>query len=320
MKKFKAWFAAARLRTLPLSVSGIIVGASAGIFEKNRLLQSQLDLDYNGLVCLAGRSILESPMFWLAILVTVGFQVLSNFANDYGDGIRGTDAKRAGEKRMVASGIISPKQMKIGMIITGVLTFFLATILIFMAFGNKNFIISFVFFNLTIVSIIAAVKYTVGKKAYGYSGLGDVFVFLFFGLLSVLGSYYLFTHTINWQLLLPAIAIGSFSTAVLNLNNMRDINTDAAVGKNTLVVKMGSEKSKRYHAFLLLVGMFCAILYTLINYKEPLQFVYLIAFIPFLLNIKTVFKNKTPMLLDAELKKVALSTFLFAILFSIFIY
>lgn len=318
MTKIKAWFAAARLRTLPLSVSGIIVGASAGIFEKTNLLQAQLDLEFGGLACLAGTTILESPMFWLAILVTVGFQVLSNFANDYGDGVRGTDAKREGEKRMVASGIISPKQMKTGMFITGIITFFLATVLIFMAFGNENFIISFVFFNLTIVSIIAAVKYTVGKKAYGYSGLGDVFVFLFFGLLSVLGSYYLFTHNLQWQLMLPAIAIGCFSTAVLNLNNMRDIENDAAAGKNTLVVKLGVKKAKQYHAFLLLFGMFSAIIYTAINYREPLQFVYLIAFIPFLLNIKTVFKNKVTMLLDGELKKVALSTFLFAILFSIF--
>lgn len=318
MKKIKAWFAAARLRTLPLSVSGIIVGASAGFSQNFELLVEKTDIEYGGLVCLAPSWLTESPIFWLAILVTVGFQVLSNFANDYGDGIRGTDTIRHGEKRMVASGIISPKEMKIGMFITGIITFILASILIFMAFGNESLIISFIFFNLAIVSIIAAVKYTVGKKAYGYSGLGDVFVFLFFGLVSVLGSYYLFTHFINWHLFLPAIAIGCFSTAVLNLNNMRDIENDAAAGKNTLVVKLGSEKSKSYHAFLLIFGMLSAVLFTLLNYVEPLQLVYLIAFIPFLLNIKTVFKNKEPRLLDAELKKVALSTFLFAILFSIF--
>lgn len=318
MSKIKAWIAAARLRTLPLSVSGIIVGASAGLIKGSNLLQEQTDLEFGGVVCLSRPSIFESQIFWLAIFVTIGFQVLSNFANDYGDGVRGTDAKREGEKRMVASGIISPKQMKIGMIITGVITFFLATILIFMAFGNENFIISFVFFNLTIVSIIAAVKYTVGKKAYGYSGLGDVFVFLFFGLLSVLGSYYLFTHNLNWQLLLPAAAIGCFSTAVLNLNNMRDIQNDAAAKKNTLVVKLGMPNAKIYHVFLLLFGMLCAVTYTVLNYLEPWQFIYTIAFIPFLLNMKTVFKNKAPMLLDGELKKVALSTFLFAILFSIF--
>lgn len=302
MTKIKAWLAAARLRTLPLSVSGIIVGASLGF---GALLQ--VDHEF-----------WKSELFWLAILVTIGFQVLSNFANDYGDGIRGTDAKRQGEKRMVASGIISPKQMKIGMIITGIITFFLSTVLIFMAFGNESFIISFVFFNLTILSIIAAVKYTVGKKAYGYSGLGDVFVFLFFGLLSVLGSYYLFTHNLNFQLLLPAFSIGCFSTAVLNLNNMRDIENDAEANKNTLVVQLGSKRAKKYHTFLLLFGMLCAVIYTIINYREPLQFIYLIAFVPFLANLKTVFKNTVPMLLDVELKKVALSTFLFAVLFSIF--
>lgn len=312
MSKIKAWIAAARLRTLPLSVSGIIVGASLGNTISN---QTNIDLPFTGN---SSPHIGQSGIFWLAILVTIGFQVLSNFANDFGDGVRGTDAKRQGEKRMVASGIITPKQMKIGMIITGVITFFLATILIFIAFRNENFIISFIFFNLTIVSIIAAVKYTVGKKAYGYSGLGDIFVFLFFGLLSVLGSYYLFTHDLQWLLLLPATAIGCFSTAVLNLNNMRDIENDAATGKNTLVVKLGIQKAKKYHTFLLLFGMFCAVIFTALNYREPIQFLYLIAFIPFVLNIKTVFKNKAPMLLDGELKKVALSTFLFAILFTIF--
>lgn len=306
MKKVKAWISAARLRTLPLSVSGIIVGASFG--------NAALDLEDSHEF-----QLWRSGIFWLAILVTIGFQVLSNFANDYGDGVRGTDAVRHGEKRMVASGIISPKQMKMGMIITGIITFFLATILIFIAFGNENIIISFIFFNLAVISIIAAVKYTVGKTAYGYYGLGDVFVFLFFGLLSVLGSYFLFTHFINWQLLLPAISIGCFSTAVLNLNNLRDIDNDAAVGKHTFVVKLGNEKAKKYHVFLLIFGILNAVVFTILNYSEPIQFVYLIAFIPFLMNIRTVFKNKAPMLLDAELKKVALSTFLFAILFSIFI-
>ncbi len=313
MTKIKAWLAAARLRTLPLSVSGIIVGASLG---------NTISRHTNGDLTFTGNStshIWESCIFWLAILVTIGLQVLSNFANDYGDGIRGTDAKRGGEKRMVASGIISPKQMKIGMIITGIITFFLATILIFLAFGNQNFIISFIFFNLTIVSIIAAVKYTVGKKAYGYSGLGDIFVFMFFGIVSVLGSYYLFTQSLQWQLLLPAASIGFFSAAVLNLNNMRDIENDAVMGKNTFVVKLGIDQAKKYHALLLFFGIICALIYTVINYRIPMQFLFLIAFIPFLLNIITVFKNKSPMLLDGELKKVALSTFLFAILFSIFV-
>lgn len=295
MKLLKAWLSAARFRTLPLSVSGIIVGASLG----------QVNF-------------YESTLFWLAILVTIGFQVLSNFANDYGDGIKGTDANRKGEKRMVASGIISAKQMKKGMIITGIITFFIASLLIFMAFGYDSLFTAFIFFNLTLASIIAALKYTVGENPYGYLGLGDLFVFLFFGLLSVLGSYYLFTQSLSWDFLLPATAIGCFSVAVLNLNNLRDIDTDTASSKRTLVVKMGFQNAKRYHAFLLVLGMLCAVLFTCLNYTYPKQFVYLLAFIPFLFNLKKVFNTQEPQVLDSELKKVALSIFLFALLFAIF--
>ncbi|MAO07451.1 MAG: 1,4-dihydroxy-2-naphthoate octaprenyltransferase [Alteromonas sp.] len=295
MKKLKAWIAAARLRTLPLSVSGIIVGASLA-----------LDQFYN------------SVLFWLAIAATLGFQVLSNFANDYGDGIRGTDTKREGEKRMVASGFITPKEMKVGMLVMGVITFFIASILIFMAFGYDSLFTAFIFFNLTLLALLAAVRYTVGKKAYGYSGWGDVFVFLFFGFLSVLGSYYLFTQNVTWLEILPALSIGCFSTAVLNLNNLRDIHNDAAVGKRTLVVKMGFEKGKRYHAFLLIFGMIAAIGYSLISERTGWHWLYVIAFVPMLLNVRTVFKNQEPRKLDGELKKIALSTFLFALLFSLF--
>ena len=299
MKKLKAWISAARLRTLPLSVSGIIVGSSLGLTQ----LKTESVFVY------------QSPVFWFAILTTLGFQVLSNFSNDYGDGVKGTDVNRSGEKRMVASGLISPKQMKRSMIITAVITLFFASILIFLAFGNEHFLWAFVFFNLAIVSMIVAVKYTVGKSAYGYSGYGDVFVFLFFGLLSVLGSYFLFTKTLEWLLLLPAFSIGLFSTAVLNLNNMRDIENDKLVGKRTLVVKLGGLKSKYYHYLLLFLGMICALAYTLINYRFPEQFLYCIAFIPLLLNIRNVAINKEPRLFDSELKIVALSTFAFAILF-----
>ncbi len=320
MSQPKAWLAAARLRTLPLSVSGIIVGASLGNPILNQVGFALLDEKFGGIVCGRYSHIYERPLFWLAILTTIGFQVLSNFANDYGDGVKGTDANREGEKRMVASGMISPKQMKKAMYITAGITLLIASMLIFMAFGNQHFLWAFIFFNLAIAAVIAAIKYTVGKGAYGYSGKGDIFVFLFFGLLSVLGSYFLFTKTLTWDLLLPATSIGLFSTAVLNLNNMRDIENDAKVGKNTLVVKMGSAKAKKYHYFLLIVGMLCAVAYTLLHYQMPRQFVYLIAFIPFVLNMITVAKNKEPRLLDSELKKVALSTFAFAILFGIFIY
>jgi len=294
MNKVSAWLAAARLRTLPLSVSGIIVGASLG----------------------SDGFLYKSLLFWFAILTTIAFQVLSNFANDYGDGVKGTDRYREGEKRMVASGIISKKEMKRGIYIAVISTILLTSLLIFTAFGRNNFLWSFVFFNLGILAIVAAVKYTIGENAHGYIVLGDVFVFIFFGLLSVLGTYFLFAKSLHGLLLFPAITIGFFSIGVLNLNNMRDIHNDAKSGKHTLVVKWGSENAKKYHCFLLVAGMVSAMLYTYFTYESPKQFLYVIAFIPLVVNIVKVIRNKNPSLLDAELKKVALSTFLFAILFS----
>ena len=296
MSKFKAWVAAARLRTLPLSISGIIVGSS--IAKDHPLFQTNI--------------------FLLAILTTIGFQVLSNFANDYGDGIKGVDDDREGEKRMVASGLISAKQMKLGIIITASVTLFIAVNLIYAAFGWEDFFNSLLFLILGVISIVAALKYTIGKNAYGYSGLGDVFVFLFFGLLSVLGSNYLFTHELKWDLLLPASSIGLLSMAVLNLNNMRDIENDKKNKKNTLVVSLGSSKAKIYHYILISIGMALTLLYSGINYHSISQFIYSITFIPLWMNLVTVYKNKESKLLDNELKKVALSTFLFAILFGFF--
>ena len=296
MPNFKAWISAARLRTLPLSVSGIIVGSSLAM---NHLFW-------------------QSSIFWLAILTTIGFQVLSNFANDYGDGIKGTDDNREGEQRMVSSGLISPKQMKTGILITAIFSMISAIVLIYYAFGAEDFLHSLLFFMLGIASVIAALKYTIGKNAYGYSGLGDVFVFLFFGLLSVLGSYYLLDHQMVWDLLLPASTIGFLSMAVLNLNNMRDIENDAKNNKNTLVVSLGSSKAKIYHYVLICLAVLLTLLYSIINDHSIRQLIYVIAFLPLIINLVTVYKNKEPKLLDSELKKVALSTFSFALLFGFF--
>ena len=296
MPNFKAWISAARLRTLPLSVSGIIVGSSLAM---NHLFW-------------------QSSIFWLAILTTIGFQVLSNFANDYGDGIKGADDNREGEQRMVSSGVISPKQMKTGILITAIFSMISAIVLIYYAFGAEDFLNSLLFFILGIASVIAALKYTIGKNAYGYSGLGDVFVFLFFGLLSVLGSYYLLEHQMVWDLLLPASTIGFLSMAVLNLNNMRDIENDAKNNKNTLVVSLGCLKAKIYHYVLICLAVLLTLLYSIINDHSIRQLIYVIAFLPLIINLVTVYKNKEPKLLDSELKKVALSTFLFALLFGFF--
>lgn len=292
----KNYIQAARLRTLPLSLSGIIVGsfiaASEGFF--------------NWPICI------------LALLTTTGFQIISNFANDYGDGVKGTDNEdRIGPKRAIQSGAITPGQMLSAIKISVIITFILAIALIYIAFGKDDFFNLLLFFVLGIMSIVAAIKYTMGKKAYGYSGFGDVFVFLFFGLLSVFGSYYLYTKTINYTVFLPAISVGLLSVGVLNLNNLRDRASDIKAGKNTLVVKIGTEFGKYYHYYLLIASLLVALLYTLLEYKSPFQFLFLLAYLPIMKHFQVVYQNKFPKLLDPELKKLAISTFLFSILFGI---
>lgn len=287
----KHWIQAARLRTLPLSVSGIIVGSAYAYHQ--------------------GFS--DWRIVILALLTTLGLQVLSNYANDYGDGVKGTDANRIGEKRLVAAGVITAEQMKKAVIITAVLTFIIALLLIYIAFGKENFALSLIFILLGIGSIGAAIKYTVGKSAYGYSGFGDVFVFIFFGLVSVVGSNFLFTHFIDWKLFLPATAIGLLSVAVLNLNNMRDIENDKIAGKNTLVVKMGLENAKKYHEFLILTPFVLMILFSLVI-KLSFYAMILVFFI-LAVHLKTIKKSNKYEDFDPELKKVALSTFALSILF-----
>lgn len=287
----KHWIQAARLRTLPLSVSGIIVGSAYAYYQ--------------------GFS--DWRIVVLALLTTLGLQVLSNYANDYGDGVKGTDANRIGEKRLVASGVITAEQMKKAVIITAILTFIIALLLIYVAFGKENFALSLIFILLGIGSIGAAIKYTVGKSAYGYSGFGDVFVFIFFGLVSVIGSNFLFTHIIDWKLFLPATAIGLLSVAVLNLNNMRDIENDKIAGKNTLVVKMGLENAKKYHEFLILTPFVLMILFSLVI-KLSFYAMILVFFI-LAVHLKTIKKSNKYEDFDPELKKVALSTFALSLLF-----
>lgn len=288
----KNFIKAARFRTLPLSISGIILGGFLAMSD----------------------GLFNVVIFSLAILTTIGFQVISNFANDYGDGVKGTDAIRIGEERMVSSGKISPKQMKKAILISVILTIIFALFLIYESFGLSNFGYSLLFFVLGIVSIVAAIKYTVGDLAYGYSGFGDVFVFLFFGLLSVLGSYFLFTKEIYFLLTLPAISIGLLSTAVLNLNNMRDYQNDKKSKKNTIVVKIGLKVAKRYHYSLLLLSFISAVSYVVLTFTKTVQFIFLLAYIPLVIHALFVYNNKEELRLDAELKKVALSTFLFSVL------
>ncbi len=285
------WIKAARLRTLPLSLSGIILGSLIAKYE----------------------GFWDWYIFIFAALTTILFQVLSNFANDYGDGVKGTDnEERIGPKRMIQTGEISQKEMKNAIIYLSILSVISTIVLIYFAFGKDNFIYSLLFLVLGIASISAAIKYTVGNSAYGYRGLGDLFVFIFFGLLAVFGTYFLFNQCINLLIILPATSIGLLSTAVLNLNNMRDINSDKNAGKNTLVVKMGFEKAKKYHTLLIVIPFILLITYCiLINKIEALGF--LVFFVPMSIHLKKVISNQNPVELDPELKKVALTTFFVSI-------
>ena len=227
---------AARLRTLPLSVAGIITGSALAYRNDPSAFSWQI--------------------FAWALLTTILFQVLSNFANDYGDGVKGTDNEhRLGPQRALQSGAISRSQLKRIILITAGLSILSALILIYLAFGSENLLYIVIFFVLGLLCIAAAIKYTVGSSAYGYRGLGDLFVFVFFGLVSVVGSEFLYSQTLQWITFLPAICIGLLSVAVLNLNNMRDYENDQRSGKHTLVVKMGISLAKYYHYYLVVLAM-----------------------------------------------------------------
>ncbi|WP_034891139.1 1,4-dihydroxy-2-naphthoate polyprenyltransferase [Gillisia sp. Hel_I_29] len=296
MGSLRSWIGAARLRTLPLSISGIIVGTTMA----------------------ASQGYFNIVVFSLALGTTLGLQVLSNFANDYGDGVKGTDnADRIGPARAIQSGLITHKEMKQGIALTAIATLVIAVLLIYTAFGNDNFLYTLIFFALGIAAIVAAIKYTVGNNAYGYRGLGDLYVFLFFGLVGVYGSYFLYVHELDAIALLPAFGIGFLSTGVLNLNNMRDRESDKKAGKNTLVVKIGAANAKTYHYMLIIIAILCFVIYSVLTAAHWNEFLYLIALVPLLLHLKRVVQNESAVLLDPELKVLALSTFFLSVLFGV---
>ena len=296
MNKFSVWISSMRLRTLPLSISGIILASSFA--------------EYNGYF--------KWSIFILAILTTLSFQILSNLANDYGDGLKGTDNNdRIGPERAIQTGKITPDEMFNAIKINILISIGLAFFLIFTAFGVKHFFLTLLFFIFGIASIASAVKYTVGTNAYGYKGLGDLYVFVFFGLVSVIGCYVLYAKTIDHIVFLPAITIGLLSVAVLNLNNMRDVISDKKSNKFTLVVKLGIEKAKRYHIIIIITAIILSALYGILYYTSPFNLLYFIAYIPLIKHLKVVMNNKDSRLLDPELKKVALSTVLLAVLLGI---
>jgi 1,4-dihydroxy-2-naphthoate octaprenyltransferase len=296
----KHWIEAARVRTLPLSVSGILVGCFYAMSQGH----------FNWKIVI------------LALSTTLGLQILSNFANDYGDGVNGTDNDdRVGPKRAIQSGTISPGTMRYAIFVTAFLTLVSAMLLIYASFKGKYFLYSIIFFVLGILAIASAIRYTVGKNPYGYRGLGDVFVFVFFGLVSTFGIYFMFTKEVDWLLFLPATAVGFLSVGVLNLNNMRDQVSDAKSNKNTLVVKFGAAWAKKYHYFLICSAMILLVVFAYINdMRDGVfnfdQYFFLPFYFPLVAHLKRVYNNSEPRLLDPELKKLALSTFFICVVLS----
>lgn len=289
----KSWIKAFRLRTLPLAISGWLVGTS--------IAANEMGIDY----LIAG----------LTILTAILLQILSNLANDYGDASSGVDKERKGEERMVSSGKISSKAMKNAMITFGLLSFLSGTTLIVLAFP-EDWTSTIIFLTIGIIGIAAAIKYTVGKNPYGYAGFGDIFVFLFFGIVLVFGTYYLQIQELNWLVILPASSLGLFSVGVLNVNNIRDIESDKKAGKHSIPVRLGRRNAVIYHTMLLLTGMTASVVFVLLNFESFGPLIFLFISVLFIRNIKAV-SSKPLDELDPYLKQMAISTFLFSILFSV---
>lgn len=293
----KLWIEAFRLRTLPLALSTIIMGAFLA----------------------ANAFAFSWPVFILAVTTTLFLQILSNLANDYGDTQNGADnAERVGPQRSVQSGAITAEDMRIAMGIFALLALGSGIALLAVAFSNWVNIL--LFLVLGIGAIAAAIKYTAGKNPYGYRGMGDIFVFLFFGLVGTAGTYFLFTSHMEPLILLPAISMGCLSTGVLNLNNMRDHIPDQKAGKITMVVRLGFAKAKQYHQALILTAFGAALLYTFAHYQSIWQFAFVLTAPIFLNHLRFVAQTKEPALLDPQLKVLALSTLLFSVLFGLGLY
>ncbi len=300
----KAWIEAARLRTLPLALASMLMGCFLA----------------------AMNGFFDFKIASLIILTALLLQILSNYANDYGDSIHGADHKdRVGPKRMVQEGKITIKQMKNAVILFSVFSFVSGVLLLYVAidFQNENSLKTLGFFLvLGLFCIAGAILYTAGKKPYGYMGLGDIAVLIFFGWVAGGGTYFLqaqaYTHfeSISWDIFLPATSCGLFAVGVLNLNNIRDINSDILAGKNSIPVRIGKEKASIYHAVVIVLAWLCAIIFLVLNYQKPFNLLFVSTFPLFIWNILQVFKRKD-MQLDPLLKQLALSTLLFVILFGV---
>jgi len=289
--KIKNWIKAARLRTLPLAFSCVLLSASLVLITQGHLSVKTL---------------------LLTLTTTLLLQILSNFANDYGDAMKNADENRNGEQRMVQSGKISKYQMKFAIVIFSILSLIIGFYLVFSVFQNDIFKI-LIFLIIGVTAIVAAIKYTVGNSAYGYKAFGDLSVFIFFGIVGVIGSYYLFTKNFHWLTIPGSLFTGLMSCGVLNLNNMRDYENDKNNNKVTLVVKIGVDKSKTYHFSLLILSIISFI--SIVIYTNVYEYIFSIAPLFFIIrHMYFLNKHHSNNTLDSQLKTVALSCFCCSIL------
>lgn len=292
------WIKAARLRTLPLAFAVIILGSGLGYFHTGQF---------------------STILFVLALLTSFAYQVLSNFANDLGDGIKGTDENKKGEQRAVASGLISVAQMRLATNVFTLFALILGGILVYLAFLGTPY---FYFFSaLNIAAVWAARSYTLGRNPYAYWGGGDFFVFIFFGFAGVMGSSALQTGTLNAIDLLPSIVAGAMSASVLTLNNLRDIQGDALHGKRTLVVRFGEKWGRGYFKSLLILSILVSLVFSILASALSKEYYPIIAHLIFQFALRGQFKKfsqaSIPEEYDALLKPLALMTLLYCVLTSI---
>ena len=297
MTSLKHWVSALRPRTLFLAIASTIcangIAYSTGHFSVS--------------ICI------------LTILTATLLQLLSNMANDLGDFQHGTDitGHRVGPARTVQSGAITPQQMETGIIIAVVCSLIAGTALIYEVsrFISIFYILPLMF--LGAASIWAAIRYTAGKNPYGYKGLGDIFSFFFFGPVAIVGTCFLHVHHITFQPWLPAVGLGLFTAAVLNINNMRDMDNDRYSGKITLAIRLGLPGARLYHTFLTLGGIVCFIVYSLIYSSQWYNYLYMLFFFPFLMILRNIYSTSDNRLLDPYLKFTSLSAFVLSVAFVI---
>ncbi len=293
--KKEAWLEAIRLRTLPLALSCIGMGSFLAAYDGHFSL----------------------PILILAAITTISLQILSNLANDYGDTIHGADsAEREGPKRAVQSGAITSAEMKRAIVILAIISLISGIALIWLALGDQWYL-ALLFLGFGLASIWAAITYTAGKNPYGYMGLGDISVFIFFGLLGVGGTYFLHAGSITWDFILPAVSCGLFATGVLNLNNIRDITSDIKAGKRSIPVRLGRSKAIIYHWTLLALGFGAACWFVALNQASLFSWLFVFSAPLFLINARAVAIHQTASTLDPFLKQLAISTLLFVLLFGI---